>query len=475
MCSNDWPDRLVGAVPHFYIYSIGNVGEGMMAKRRSYATIQSYLTPPFLESSVRGIYRELMEKIKIYNNSHKENKDQESLAVKTLTVKMGIHRDLGLDSIANKPYTEDEIARVENFAEELATEKITGQLYTMGVPYEPERITSSVYAMATEPIAYSLLALDKQRGKATDAVSKHRSLFTQQYLTPARHLVEKLLANPALATDELICRTAGITAQELAKARQIEADRNAPKGMMAMMMAMGKARKEYSKEEIELALAIAEVERTIKNVGNYKNALMTSPEEELNSLINALKGGYTAPTPGGDPIANPNALPTGRNMYAINAEATPTESAWEKGIALAKQTIDTYKQRHNDSIPRKVSYTLWSSEFIETGGATIAQVLYMLGVEPVRDAFGRVSDLKLIPSAELGRPRIDVVVQTSGQLRDIAASRLFLINRAVEMAATAKDDKFENQVAASVIEAERKRCQSERCPRNGFFPSIRRC
>ena len=73
--------------------------------------------------------------------------------------------------------------------------------------------------------------------------------------------------------------------------------------------------------------------------------------------MNALKGGYTAPTPGGDPIANPNTLPTGRNMYAINAEATPTESAWEKGIALAKQTIDRYKQRHNDSIPRKVSYT----------------------------------------------------------------------------------------------------------------------
>ena len=501
LCSNDWPDRLVGAVPHFYLYSIGNVGEGMMAKRRSYATLQSYLTPPFLESSVRGIYRELMEKIKIYNNSAKENKEQESLAIKALTVKMGIHRDLGLDSITNKPYTEDEIARIENFAEELATEKITGQLYTMGVPYEPERITSSVYAMATEPIAYSLLALDKQRGKATNAINKHRSLFTQQYLNPARQLVEKLITNPAQATDELICRTAGITPQELAKARQIEADRNAPKGMMAMMMAAaakqdkddknktmgghpaqqsekslhgkipesmkeamkkmgtnmdpGKAPKEYSKEDIEFSLAVTEVERTIKNIGNYKNALLTSPEEELASLMNALKGGYTAPTPGGDPIANPNALPTGRNMYAINAEATPTESAWEKGIALAKQTIDTYKQRHNDSIPRKVSYTLWSSEFIETGGATIAQVLYMLGVEPVRDAFGRVSDLKLIPSAELGRPRIDVVVQTSGQLRDIAASRLFLINRAVEMAAAAKDDKFENQVAASVVEAER--------------------
>ena len=114
-----------------------------------------------------------------------------------------------------------------------------------------------------------------------------------------------------------------------------------------------------------------------------------------------------------------------------------------------------YKRRHNDSIPRKVSYTLWSGEFIETEGATIAQILYMLGVEPLRDAFGRVTDLKLIPSKELGRPRIDVVVQTSGQLRDIAASRLFLINRAVEMAAHAKDDQYENQVAAGVVEAER--------------------
>ena len=68
LCSNDWSDRLVGALPHFYIYSIGNVGEGMIAKRRSYAGLQSYLTPPFMESSVRAIYRELTEAVKTYNN-----------------------------------------------------------------------------------------------------------------------------------------------------------------------------------------------------------------------------------------------------------------------------------------------------------------------------------------------------------------------------------------------------------------------
>lgn len=122
---------------------------------------------------------------------------------------------------------------------------------------------------------------------------------------------------------------------------------------------------------------------------------------------------------------------------------------------MAEQTLEMYRRRHHDSLPQKVSYTLWSSEFIETEGATIAQVLYMLGVEPVRDAFGRVSDLRLIPSRELGRPRIDVVVQTSGQMRDIAASRLFLITRAVEMAAAAKDDLYENRVAVGVVAAER--------------------
>ena len=168
-----------------------------------------------------------------------------------------------------------------------------------------------------------------------------------------------------------------------------------------------------------------------------------------------MNGGYTAPSPGGDPIVNPNTLPTGRNLFGINAEATPSEAAWEKGKQLAENTIEIYKRRHNGELPHKVSFTLWSGEFIETEGATIAQVLYMLGVEPIRDSFGRVSDLRLIPSKELGRKRIDVVVQTSGQLRDLAASRLFLINKAVEMAANAKDDAFENEVSIGMKAAER--------------------
>jgi cobaltochelatase CobN len=541
-----WSDRLVGALPHFYLYTIGNVGEGMIAKRRTYASLVSYLTPPFMESNLRTLYSKLSNAIETYNKAPNE---KASLAVKAITMDMGIHRELHLDSIKNKPYTDAEIARIEAFAEELMNEKITGKFYTLGVPYEMERINSSVYAMATEPIAYSLLALDKMQKRAAFDVEKHQTLFTARYLNPAKALVSRLLNRQDDVTEAEICQIAHISQADLRRAHHIDSVLSAPQQMMGMMQSManevaGAKQKMPSKQQAKQkaspsgkdmakmrkmgqgmdpkkALAIAkmmgaspeqlkkmkegmmkgknggasdahanrkmasmspamqaimdkvaeaamltkedkgfsqavlEVERTIRNVNNYKSALLTSPAIEMQSMLNALAGGYTAPSSGGDVISNPNAVPTGRNLYGVNTETCPTEQAWEKGKELAENTIRLYRERHHDSIPRKVSYTLWSSEFIETGGATIAQCLYMLGIEPIRDAFGRVTDIRLIPSKELGRSRIDVVVQTSGQLRDLAASRLFLITRAVEMASQAKDDVYPNWVAEGVKEAER--------------------
>ena len=51
-----WPDRLIEELPNFYIYSVNNPSEGSIAKRRSYAELISYLTPP-IENA--GLYKEL--------------------------------------------------------------------------------------------------------------------------------------------------------------------------------------------------------------------------------------------------------------------------------------------------------------------------------------------------------------------------------------------------------------------------------
>ncbi len=58
LSSSCWPERLVGDLPNFYLYASNNPSEGMVAKRRSAATLISYLTPPLRNA---GLYNELTD------------------------------------------------------------------------------------------------------------------------------------------------------------------------------------------------------------------------------------------------------------------------------------------------------------------------------------------------------------------------------------------------------------------------------
>jgi magnesium chelatase subunit H len=67
-----WPDRLIGELPNIYIYSVNNPSEGSIAKRRSYAELVSYLTPP-IENA--GLYKDLStlkDLVTSYRQSEKE-------------------------------------------------------------------------------------------------------------------------------------------------------------------------------------------------------------------------------------------------------------------------------------------------------------------------------------------------------------------------------------------------------------------
>jgi len=239
-----------------------------------------------------------------------------------------------------------------------------------------------------------------------------------------------------------------VYAEQFAKKKNWDSKFNAAGKILKNIIAEKEARIErYSK-------AVLKLEETISNARKNKENLAVSPAKELDAVLNALNGRYTAPSSGGDPIVNPLALPTGRNMYAINAEHTPSDEAWKVGKRLANSLLEKEKALKGH-YPEKISFTLWSTNFITTEGATIAQILYLLGVEPVRDGFGTVRNLKFIPTEELGRPRIDVVIQTSGQLRDIAASRLDLIKKAIDMAAEANDNDSLNYVKRGMENAEK--------------------
>lgn len=505
----DWTDRMINDRPHIYYYTIANIGEGMIAKRRSYGGTVSYLAPPFIETRLNG---EVADLLKLTDQYLADEMDDQvlSLQIKALTVRKGFSRDLRLDSVCTKPYSRQEIEQISDFAEELAVSKIPGGMYRTGIPFSSEKVHSSVLHIATDPIAYALAALDRHRGKYTQTQQDSERFFSQNYRLPAERVVRQVLASRQVNT-EAILTSLGVTPQELAQADKLIAQSEA--NSMAMMEAMkssgssgmgmalgamkgkksdmmpgksksGKAshpskkangispkrggrmpaammeamkstqQESLSPQEKTFVASVQQLRHSINAIVGYYDKLIQSPEQELTAIVNALNGGYLAPSPGGDYIANSETLPTGRNLYSINAETTPTLMAWKKGKKMAEDLLDDYRKRHNGELPQKVSFSLWSSSFIESEGATIAEIIYLLGCEPVRDMMGRVQDVKLIPKEELKRKRVDVVVQTSGQLRDLAASRLYLIQKAVDLAAQETGEK-DNEVAKGAVDAER--------------------
>ncbi|MEM6584092.1 MAG: magnesium chelatase subunit H, partial [Pseudomonadota bacterium] len=63
MSETCWPDRLIGDLPNFYLYASNNPSEALLAKRRSAATMITYLTPPVTEAQLYRGLSELKESI----------------------------------------------------------------------------------------------------------------------------------------------------------------------------------------------------------------------------------------------------------------------------------------------------------------------------------------------------------------------------------------------------------------------------
>ena len=75
---------------------------------------------------------------------------------------------------------------------------------------------------------------------------------------------------------------------------------------------------------------------------------------------------------------------------------------------------------------------LWGTDNIKTYGESLAQILWFVGVKPKPDSVGRVNKLELLSLEELGRPRIDVVVNCSGVFRDLFINQMALIDQGVK-------------------------------------------
>jgi magnesium chelatase subunit H len=169
-------------------------------------------------------------------------------------------------------------------------------------------------------------------------------------------------------------------------------------------------------------------------------------EHELPALMRALSGRYIEPVPGGDLIRSPDVLPTGRNIHAFDPFRMPTAFALAEGAKQADLLLSTH-----EALPQTVALVLWGSDNIKSDGGPIGQALALMGAKPRFDAFGRLSGADLIPLAELGRPRIDVIMTLSGIFRDLLPLQTRLLAEAAYKAATADEPAEQNFLRAHAL------------------------
>jgi magnesium chelatase subunit H len=174
--------------------------------------------------------------------------------------------------------------------------------------------------------------------------------------------------------------------------------------------------------------------------------LLLQDETELSGILRALSGRFIAPVPGGDLIRAPEILPTGRNIHAFDPFRMPTAFAMADGAAQAQRLLDAH-----DRLPRTVALVLWGSDNIKSDGGPIAQALALIGARPRFDHYGRLSGADLIPLAELGRPRIDVVMTLSGIFRDLLPLQTRMLAEAAWKAATADEPLAQNFIRAHAL------------------------
>merc|ERR1711966_139643 len=175
-------------------------------------------------------------------------------------------------------------------------------------------------------------------------------------------------------------------------------------------------------------------------------------ENELGGIMQLLNGEFLMPAPGGDPIRNPDVLPTGRNVHALDPSAIPTQAAVEISEGVVNKLLEKLSNENDGMYPESIAYTLWGTDNIKTYGESLAQVLALAGVRPVADSLGRVNKVELIPLEKLGRPRIDVVVSCSGVFRDLFINQMSLMDRGIKMAAEADEPIEMNFVRKHAIE-----------------------
>ena len=355
-----WPDRLIGELPNLYLYAANNPSEGTMAKRRSAATLVSYLTPPVAQA---GLYRGLVD------------------------LKDSIDRWRGLDDAAAPDRGSlAEVIQAQAAALDLVTES---PHWGSDAARRIQILTAAVYELEQTLIPHGLHVI----GAVPAADTRVELLLA---MSECKHGLR--------ADTRVVAALVAGAEPEAALALGPPVESTAQKERIAQL------------RELQAA----------------DRLLVT--DAEIPALLHALDGGFIRPSPGGDVLRTPEVLPTGRNLHGFDPFRIPSLAAVRDGARQAQRLLERHREQ-GQPFPETVAIVLWGTDNLKTEGGPVAQALALLGALPRFDSYGRLAGATLIPLAELGRPRVDVVITVSGIFRDLLPLQIKLLAEAAFLAA----------------------------------------
>ncbi len=374
----DNPMLLVGDVPVVDPYIVADVGEALQARRRGRAVIVSHQTPAFGSAGLHGEPLRLHQLIEEYQQLDQGAvRDTAARQLRELAASSGIAADLQWDAARIAADLDGFLVELHAYLDALGGQPQPQGLHVFGTRADPARRGDTLRLMLGRRI-------DQALGLGNDphaASADYRARGDE----PGRRWLQRHLYDGQPLPDD------------------------APPA------------------QHELLDAARRADATL-DAGS-----------ELTGLLDALAGRYSTPGLGGDPLRTPESLPTGRNLYGFDPMRVPSRAAWDAGQVALRQLIDSYRDTHAGQYPDKLAFSLWGVETMRHNGILEAQVFAALGVRPVWDEGGRIGKVELIRAAELGRPRIDVVLSATGLYRDQFATLMQRMNEAVALAAAAEN------------------------------------
>jgi len=457
-----WPEVVLGPTPLIYPFIVNDPGEGAQAKRRASAVVVDHLMPALTRAEAHGAFAEietLIDEYQLALGADPRRRDHLEREIFDQAVRHGIDRDLGIGGAADPSSA---LRAIDAHLCEIKELQIRDGLHIFGSSPADEHRLDTLIAIARVP---------RSGGRPEDG-SLHRALAADLGLNGFDPLACDLAADWTGARAEALAgatdapwRTNGDTVERI----EILAKAMVATALLLLPPPCGEGRggempgqEPVSEGSPSLQLSPARGERALPApgpnttpvldwmIGELAPSVDRCGPEEIAAVLTALDGRFVPPGPSGAPSrGRPDVLPTGRNFYSVDTRAVPTAAAWRIGKAAAEALVLRYMQDEGEW-PRSVAISAWGTANMRTGGDDIAQVLALIGAEPVWESgTGRVTGFRILTLSELKRPRVDVTLRISGMFRDAFPEQIDLIDSAIRAVAARDEPADANPIAAS--------------------------